>query len=837
MLLLKTLLSHYRRHWLQGLFLLVGITVANVLLVGTLLINAQARASYAAGEQVLSVQPLASIVASDGANTIPERTYIDLRRQGFSMLAPLLRRFVVTENGDLLELLGIDLLAMPRPERQTMVAQDGFSSFGADSNRSRIPGFADFSLPPYSLWASAARLKQLGWNEGSTPALENGTLLPPAIAVADQGLGHRLLMDIGVLQKLTGTAYEISEILVFASSPNAIAALQAALPAELKWRDTQDELDPAQLTRSFHLNLAAMGLLAFVVGVFLVYNALAFSYTDRHELLRKLRLAGVTRMELASALALELMAFAVVGSLLGFLLGSWLAVALLPGVGQTLAQLYGVYITYPDSLLSGGLILPLLMTAIAVALCVLFPMRQALNMPVLERQSSSWQLQTAAKRDWLLLLVGSCLLLLFGVLALTANALWLALACMASLLLGAALCMPAILRLLLAGMARLLPKSWARTSWLLADSRWLLGPAALALMAITLALVSNSGLNNMIGSFRQATADWLQQRLIAEIYISAEAPEQELQAWLESRAPAVTLARRYSTRLTAESPKSEVTPIEVISIPGDERFIDSVELMQQQAGAKKAFADGTGVFISERAMRLDGWQPADLLSLCPGHSAIPVLGIYRDYGNPQSQWMVSEKLFETCWPQKGANSYGLLGPAETNWNDLRADLIHDFNFQDTEVINQQELMQRALSVFDRTFTVTQALNVLTLLVAGIGIFCAISAIHHHRVPQQALLTALGMSRRERATLLLVQWGLLGLFCIVLVWPFGAMLAWVLAAVVTPVAFGWSFASQADWNHLPMLALLACGSLMCAVLLPSIRLLKASPGQLLRERST
>ena len=44
----------------------------------------------------------------------------------------------------------------------------------------------------------------------------------------------------------------------------------------------------AELTRSFHLNLAAMGLLAFVVGVFLTYNALAFSYTDRAELIRKL---------------------------------------------------------------------------------------------------------------------------------------------------------------------------------------------------------------------------------------------------------------------------------------------------------------------------------------------------------------------------------------------------------------------------------------------------------------------------------------------------------------------------------------------------------------------
>jgi putative ABC transport system permease protein len=56
MMLIRTLLKHYRRHPVQGLFLLVGIVVANVLLAGTLVINAQARASYGQGEQFLSAR-------------------------------------------------------------------------------------------------------------------------------------------------------------------------------------------------------------------------------------------------------------------------------------------------------------------------------------------------------------------------------------------------------------------------------------------------------------------------------------------------------------------------------------------------------------------------------------------------------------------------------------------------------------------------------------------------------------------------------------------------------------------------------------------------------------
>ena len=88
------LLSHYRRHPVQALFLLTGIIVANVLLAGTLLINAQARSSYAQGEQYLNASPVGQIRQKDGTRNIDESDYVSLRRQGFDMLAPILRQMV-----------------------------------------------------------------------------------------------------------------------------------------------------------------------------------------------------------------------------------------------------------------------------------------------------------------------------------------------------------------------------------------------------------------------------------------------------------------------------------------------------------------------------------------------------------------------------------------------------------------------------------------------------------------------------------------------------------------------------------------------------------------------
>jgi putative ABC transport system permease protein len=154
-----------------------------------------------------------------------------------------------------------------------------------------------------------------------------------------------------------------------------------------------------------------------------------------------------------------------------------------------------------------------------------------------------------------------------------------------------------------------------------------------------------------------------------------------------------------------------------------------------------------------------------------------------------------------------------------------------------QLVDQAELRAAGLAVFDRTFAVTRALNGLTLLVAGIGIFCAVSAIHHHRIGQQALLASLGMTRRERGTLLLMQWALLGLLCMILVWPFGTVLAGYLAGIVTPIAFGWSFPLRLEWAHYGLLALLAASCLVLAVALPSLRLLRTSPAAMLREQAT
>ena len=827
MMLLRTLLTHYRLHPVQALFLLTGIIIANALFTGTLMINSQARASYQSGEMYQQLAPIGQVRHRDSNHSIGFTEYLELRREGFDMLAPLLRQFVRGRDGPVLEILGIDIFAFPRAKQTTNL---GLTT-GSESNN-----LINFAFPPYQLWLAPARLKQLDLEVGERIRLPSGELLPPALPFEGQQLGHRMMMDISALQSLTGNDEEITAILVFPTSRQRLADLNRSLPSHLAYIANNETPDPQELTRSFHLNLAAMGLLTFVVGIFLTYNALAFSYTDRRDLIRRLRLAGALKSELARALILELLVFLSAGTLIGAVLGMQLAAWLLPGVGQTLAQLYGVYIAYPDQLTPTGIWLPLAMTALAAGLCVLFPLRETLNAPILERRQVSWELQTVVRRDRLMAATGLLLLLISVAVGMSAERLWTALAGMACLLLGAAVLLPMVLRIMIGSMAKIIPAHNARLSWLLADSRWLLGPASLALIAVTLALVANSGLNTMIHSFRDATDQWLNQRLVADLYLRGQQELHELENWLGNEAPTLQLNERYREATTTKDANGGNVPVEVVSQRNGERFRNTIVLMRSIPGATSKFENGTGIYISERAWRIDGLKTGQSLALCQGQPKAEILGVYRDYGNPRSQWMVSRSLFKACWPEKPADGLSISGPQDTDWDAIASAIKEDFGLEDGMIIQQGALKKVGLAVFDRTFVVTRSLNALTMLVAAIGIFCAISAIHHHRVGQQALLASLGLSRRERGALLLLQWGMLGLLCMTLVWPFGTALAAYLGAVVTPTAFGWSFPLKVEWQHYVSLAALSGGSLMLAVLLPSLRLLRTSPAAMLREQN-
>lgn len=164
---------------------------------------------------------------------------------------------------------------------------------------------------------------------------------------------------------------------------------------------------------------------------------------------------------------------------------------------------------------------------------------------------------------------------------------------------------------------------------------------------------------------------------------------------------------------------------------------------------------------------------------------------------------------------------------------LRSALIEDYGLPASQIINQSDIKALSLRVFERTFTVTGALNVLTLAVAGFAILMSLLTLAALRVPQLAPAWALGLTRRDLGRLEILRAVLLALLTALLALPLGLALAWVLLAIVNVQAFGWRlpmYLFPIDYIRLFLLALMAAG---LAALWPAWRLARIPPAALLK----
>jgi len=209
-----------------------------------------------------------------------------------------------------------------------------------------------------------------------------------------------------------------------------------------------------------------------------------------------------------------------------------------------------------------------------------------------------------------------------------------------------------------------------------------------------------------------------------------------------------------------------------------------------------------------------------------------VAGVYSDYGNPSGQIIVSIPALLAHAREVPNRRFGIRAGA-LPVADLMRDLQARFDLPDAALIDNAGLKARSLAVFDKTFVVTGALNLLTLGVAGFAILTSLLTLWSLRLPQIAPVWALGLTRAELARLEIGRSLALALLTALLALPLGLVLAWVLLKVINVQAFGWELPMSLfplDWLRLLALALLAAG---LAAALPARRLYRLPPSDLLK----
>ncbi|MFA8442060.1 FtsX-like permease family protein [Yoonia sp.] len=783
---LQALLSHWWRNPLQLFTLLAGLALATALWSGVQAVNAEARASYDAAAATLGEGQYDRLVRRDG-QPMAQDTYVALRRAGW-LVSP-----VVQGRLDGVRIVGVEPLTAPGGIGPIAPTE------GAD--------ITAFLTGDGQLFANAETATQLsGLSVVVTPEAAPGT------AVTDIGVAQRLLDKSGLIDSL----------IVLPGQPKGRADLGTLAP-DLTLQPAQGGSDIARLTDSFHLNLMAFGLLSFAVGIFIVNGAIGLAFEQRRPVVRTLRALGLPLRQLIILMGAELMIFALISGVIGVALGYVIAALLLPDVAATLRGLYGADVSgtlqlRPSWWLS-GLAIALGGTAIAAS----GALYQLAKMPLLAAAQPRALAMAAGKRAVVQGSVAAVLLGLAGVMMFTAKGLIGGFTLLAALLIGAALALPLVLDRILAGASRGAKSVTAQWFW--ADTRQQLPGLSLALMALLLAMSANVGVSTMVSSFRLTFTDFLDQRLASELYVRTENEAQTaaLLLYAQPRTDIILPIQSVDTQIAGQ-------PTEVYGARDHATYRDNWVFLQQAARPWDTTFAGQTVLINEQLSRRAGLNVGDEIAL--QGTGFGIAGVYGDYGNPIGQAVIGEAVFLRLYPDVAPRNFGLrMDPDAVP--DFVAGLEAETGIPATQSVNQAGIKAISLAIFERTFTVTTALNILTLAVAGFAILMSLLTLASMRVPQLAPAWAMGMTRSQIGRLELMRAVMLALLTAVVALPLGLALAWALLAVVNVAAFGWElpmYLFPMDYARLGLFALLAAA---LAALWPARRLARTPPADLLK----
>ena len=840
-LLRRASLRYLTRHWAQCLLAVSGIALGVAIVIGMQVAQLSARHSFDASLRSVFGAATHHVVGVSGAFN---ESHLALVRRIAPELAPTpvvdgVIRIRTDERVQSFRLVGIDPITASKTG-----ARSGFD-------------FRAFMRQPSSAVINENTARRLDVGAGDRIDIEtaHGAGILQILAVPDDtayaespGIADDLvIVDIATAQEVLARTGVLSRIELDSSAPDqpdaSLARLHAALPRNLMLVDMGRQTRSArQLTRAFYTNLDALSGLALLVGGFMIYNTVSFLVVQRYRLFARLRALGVTRGGVARMVALEAIVLGAVGGLFGIALGYGIAGGMISSVTRTVSDHYfdagTTTVIFSPVLSVVGFALAIVTTLGAA----LIPAWSAARLDPINAARYSVAERSAGRgmrwAEWLGIVVAvvGAVLLASSTLSLFAG--FGALGCF---IVAAMLIVPRNVQRLLAVAETLIgPHLGLAERLAFRSTSRSMGRIGLAVAALMAATATSIGVGIMVASFRVSVNDWLEHLLRADLYVS--------QSFEGRAAPVIDLP--VIDALLARSDivaLSKVRRQHVATATGEVR----VTAYELPPAAREGFR-----FLQGRAVRIwQGWQSTDLaiisesfahhhqlgagdlmrLDTPSGPVEFKVEGVYSDYVSDQGTFAMSLATFVRHWQDERVHGLGVYPLAGTDAVKLKMDIEQLLAATTTlSVWSNAEIKAESMAVFDRTFTITNVLTVFAALIAALGVFNALMALHLEREREYAIMQATGCSAAVMRRGLYTQTLIIGTLAALFALPVGLGIAMMLIEVINVRSFGWSMDLHVGVPELLGPALFAIAAAIAASIYPAERAVSIKPALALRD---
>ena len=570
------------------------------------------------------------------------------------------------------------------------------------------------------------------------------------------------------------------------------ADLSRRLPPGVLAIAPQVERDRAvSATRAYRVNLNMLALVSLWTGAFLVFSTQSLAVLRRRRTLALLRALGLTRAQLQFALLGEGAAIGIAGSILGVLLGALIARLTLKILSGDLGT---GHLHAAASLRNGAL--PMLaffcIGTLASSAGAWLPARNAARQaPARALKSGDLNFTSTARIGWRaglsLLACGAGLAFLppvaglpiFGYVAVGA------------LLFGAVLLVPALTVFVL----RALPRMGSVVlDTAIAQMRENVGLSTLSHASIIVSFSLMVAMAIMVFSFRVSFENWLGKLLPADLQMRVPY-ENDTAFWSPGEQTALKatpgVARvefRRTRRLLLDPAKAPVTLI----ARGDDPATTAAELPLVRETTQLPRLVNP-VWISESVEDLYGYHLGSTITLpLERGQTFTVAGVWRDYARQAGSVVMSTQTYLAAGGDGNATEASVWLDPHANPGAVEAALRTRLPAPESiEIITSTALRERSISIFDRAFAITYALEAIAVIIGLTGISFASSSTALARRGEFGMLRHIGMLRGQVTGILAAEAVLTSAFGVMYGLLLGTALSLILVFVVNRQSFNWS----------------------------------------------
>lgn len=844
LVLLRTMVSRVilRRWRMQalktlGLLSIVALGVSVFLSIGLTnrasIKSFQSFTELVAGESQFSVRSTIDTLDMEDAAVV-RRSLQDTEASLFPTLELIvgLADGYVERPGPLYKLIGVDLLASA--SHLSKIGQISSSESVSAEGKNVFDHLSEQNV----LFASANVAANHNWQRGQTVPFFMGESvvdlkfsgsIPIQSESADDAISA-LVMDLFALAKIAERSDEIDRIEIVLPedqrSTNNLSRIESLLEENnpghwIVESQSARQQSGAVMTLALRSNLRALSALSLIVALLLVFQALDSSVSRRKSEMATLRSLGVSPRTIQQTWIIEAALIGAVGGMMGIGLGSITSRFSAAMVNDTVSTLY--YFTNGSGL-SYEPIEIFFAWIVSIASCIIagwFPARAAARTPPTQLLKSKLQYSEYKQSAYVKLIFASALVAIVAYLcpplpAANGHAIPIGgyILALALIVLAIGMACPS-----LEFLPRIFRSQSPSVKIGLSRFRKPVARHRLALGSVIIAVGMTSAMMLLIGSFERTVTAWMSQVIQADVYIrstsaataSASNPIRKETYDLLLKDPVVVdggTISRFDLRFRGQ---------DTLLLGFDAGYLmrkPHISWIGPTPDLNRMLTEN-GAIINESFKERFDVEIGDPISIeTPiGERALFIIGIQSDFGNERGSIGV-DKTFISDWMGHERAQGLALHLAEGA--DLRV-AIQEWQerYPALDVFSNGLLREQALKVFNQTFAITYALEMIGLFISVASLAAMLFSSLLERRGEIGALRRIGMSRKALSQAASAEGlGISGLGILYGI-PLGLAQGWVLIRIVNKQSFGWSLSISVPWIELLLLAIavLATGALI------------------------